>query len=76
MPGVISAADTSLPELQHNVRLLVEFAEAEIQAVRTPRESSFLDSSFHILYFELGLVCVATPVCPNQYSSASKLTKS
>ena len=25
--------DTSLPELQHNVRLLVEFAEAEIQSV-------------------------------------------
>lgn len=40
MPGAISAADTSLPELQHNIRLLVEFAEAEIQAVRKPRESA------------------------------------
>lgn len=29
----MSALDNSLPELQHNVRLLVEFAEAEIQAV-------------------------------------------
>jgi hypothetical protein len=29
-----SATDASLPELQHNIRLLVEFAEGEIQSVR------------------------------------------